>query len=231
MADIGDGSWGHLAETEHFGRVCTNYVLVPKADLGLPKYCGSTHAGHCLIFSRTEEKIFGIYTARAVILMQLRFDGYIGFPGGLINDGEDILYGLNRELFEEMNLDVLKHPVKEDHYVITHWCPSKKLFLHFYALEVSIDELKVIEKEAIKAHDYGTETLGTFRLPLYTMGDGYRGFPAFLAHSYAGNARDQLLYTLQHLSIMTSEEIAKVVEARPVQMSIEEKEEEEETHM
>jgi hypothetical protein len=61
------------------------------------------------------------------------------------------------------------------------------------------------------------------------MGDGYRGFPAFLAHSYVGNARGQLLYTLQHLSIMTSEEIAKVVEAKPVQMSIEEKEEQ--THM
>jgi hypothetical protein len=56
------------------------------------------------------------------------------------------------------------------------------------------------------------------------MGDGYRGFPAFLAHSYAGNARDQLLYTLQHLSIMSSEEIAKVLEAKPVQMSTEEKE-------
>jgi hypothetical protein len=61
------------------------------------------------------------------------------------------------------------------------------------------------------------------------MGDGYRGFPAFLSHSYAGNAREQLLYTLQHLSIMTSEEIDKIVEARPVQMPTEEKEEE--THM
>lgn len=70
MADFGDGSWGHLAETEHFGRACTNYILVPKADLCLPKYSGSTHAGHCLIFSRTEEKIFGIYAARAVILVR-----------------------------------------------------------------------------------------------------------------------------------------------------------------
>jgi hypothetical protein len=69
MADTGDGSWGHLEETEHFGRVCTNYVLVPKVDLELPKYYGSTHAGHCMIYSRTEERIFGIYSARAVILV------------------------------------------------------------------------------------------------------------------------------------------------------------------
>jgi U8 snoRNA-decapping enzyme len=96
--------------------------------------------------------------------MQLRFDGYMGFPGGLIQDGEDILSGLNRELFEEMNLNVMKHPVKEEHHVVTHWCPSKKLFLHFYALEVSIDELKVIEEEAVKAHDYGIEVIIRFRL-------------------------------------------------------------------
>jgi hypothetical protein len=56
------------------------------------------------------------------------------------------------------------------------------------------------------------------------MGDGYRGFPAFLANLYAGNSREQLLYTLQHLSIMSSEEITKAVEARPLLMSTEEKE-------
>jgi U8 snoRNA-decapping enzyme len=94
--------------------------------------------------------------------MQLRFDGYIGFPGGIIDEGEDIVPGLNRELFEEMNVNVQKHPVKEEHYVVSHWCPSKKLLLHFYALEVSTDDLKVIEEEAVKAHDYGIEVIFSF---------------------------------------------------------------------
>jgi len=224
-ADTGDSTWGHLADKEHFGRVSRNYIVVPKADLDLTKYRGSTRAGHCMIYSRSEERIFGIYSSRAVILMQLRFDGYIGFPGGIIDEGEDILSGLNRELFEEVNINVQKHPVKEEHYVVTHWCPNKKLLLHFYAVEVSIDDLKVIEEGAVKAHDYGTETLGTLRIPLYTMGDGYRGFPAFLANSFAGNSRDQLLYTLQHLSITSNEEISKAVEARPVLTSTNETEE------
>ena len=57
------------------------------------------------------------------------------------------------------------------------------------------------------------------------MGDGYRGFPAFLANSFVGNSRDQLLYTLQHLSIMSSEEITKAVEARPILISTNETEE------
>ena len=72
--------------------------------------------------------------------MQMRFDGYLGFPGGLIDEGENVLDGLNRELVEEMHLDVNKYPVKEEDYVITHWSPSKKLMLHFYALEVAIND-------------------------------------------------------------------------------------------
>ena len=38
--------------------------------------------------------------------MQMRFDGKLGFPGGLVEPGEDIVAGLNRELVEEINLDI-----------------------------------------------------------------------------------------------------------------------------
>jgi hypothetical protein len=71
-AGTGDSTWGHLADTEHFGRVSRNYIVVPKADLDLPKYRGSTHAGHCMIYSRSEERIFGIYSSRAMILVSVR---------------------------------------------------------------------------------------------------------------------------------------------------------------
>ncbi|KDR21084.1 U8 snoRNA-decapping enzyme [Zootermopsis nevadensis] len=123
-----------------------------------------------------------------------------------------------------MNLNVQKHPVKEEHYVVSHWCPSKNLLLHFYALEVSVDDIKAIEEEAVKARDYGIETLGTVRLPLYTMGDGYRGFPAFLANSFVSVSREQLLYTLEYKSIMSIEEISKALRARPLQLPVEEEE-------
>lgn len=71
-ADTGDSTWGHLADTEHFGRVSRNYIVVPKADLDLPKYRGSTRAGHCMIYSRSEERIFGVYSSRAMILVSVR---------------------------------------------------------------------------------------------------------------------------------------------------------------
>lgn len=37
--------------------------------------------------------------------MQLRFDGKLGFPGGLINESEVPVDGLNRELTEEIALE------------------------------------------------------------------------------------------------------------------------------
>ena len=40
--------------------------------------------------------------------MQMRFDGAIGFAGGLVDPGEEVTQGLNRELEEEINLDIVR---------------------------------------------------------------------------------------------------------------------------
>ena len=51
------------------------------------------------------------------------------------------------------------------------------------------------------------QTYGVVRVPLFTMGDGIRGFPAFLANHFAGNAREELLMALSHCGILTVSEI------------------------
>nr|CAD7449427.1 unnamed protein product [Timema bartmani] len=150
--------------------------------------------------------------------MQMRFDGYIGFPGGLIDDGESVVQGLNRELVEEMNLDIVKFPVKDDDFVTAHFCPNKNICLNFYAKEVLYEDIKLIESSSMRAGDHGSEVLGTFRVPLYTMGDGYRGFPAFLANNFAGNSKQQLTYSLVHLGIMSAQEIDESEKAKPLHM-------------
>ncbi|KAE8741162.1 hypothetical protein FOCC_FOCC013325 [Frankliniella occidentalis] len=95
----------------------------------------------------------------------------------------------------------------QENHVVTHWSPSEKILLHFYAIEVSQETLREIEREALKSHDYGTEVMGTFRVPLYTMSDGQRGFPTFLRNSFVGNAYHQLRRGLLQSSIMSEEEI------------------------
>lgn len=87
--------------------------------------------------------------------MQMRFDGYLGFPGGLVDSGENRLEALKRELKEEMNSDELS--ITEDDRIVTHWSPIKKLMLHFYACKVPLDTFNSIERNSLDAHDYGTE--------------------------------------------------------------------------
>lgn len=91
--------------------------------------------------------------------MQLRYDGYFGFPGGLIDAGEDCVNAVNREMAEEMNLDTTLHSVSQNDYVISHWSEKKQLVLHFYKLKVTMTELVEIEKRALLARDYGSEVI------------------------------------------------------------------------
>ena len=48
-------------------------------------------------------------------------------------------------------------------------------------------------------------------MPLFTMGDGVRGFPAFLCNQFVGNARGQLLIGLQKSKLFSNDEIEKAV--------------------
>lgn len=91
--------------------------------------------------------------------MQVRYDGYFGFPGGLIDNGEDFVKAVNREMAEEMNLDTTLHSVNNDDYIISHWSEKKNIALHFYKLKVTMTELIEIEKRALLAHDYGSEVI------------------------------------------------------------------------
>lgn len=174
--------------------------------------------------------------------MQVRFDGYIGFPGGLVEAGEDPEFSLNRELEEEMNLDLTKYSIQLSNHVVSHYNKKTRLVTHFYAMEVSMEELNNIESRALQAKEYGFEVcyiiiniylllarslinmtneiylsciqvFGNIRVPLFTMGDGYRGFPNFLKHKFIGYAKEQLLFTLKCLDLMSEDEIQRALTA------------------
>ena len=94
--------------------------------------------------------------------MQMRFDGLIGFPGGLVDPGEDPLTALNRELHEEIGLDLDKFSFVEDNHVLSCFHEKKNLVLHFYAKEVTLDEFRGIEQRNLTATEYGSEVFNSF---------------------------------------------------------------------
>ena len=60
---------------------------------------------HCAFWCEPETKTVRETPVKAILMMQLRSDGLLGFPGGIVDPGESILECLNRELREEMALD------------------------------------------------------------------------------------------------------------------------------
>lgn len=145
----------------------------------------------------------------------MRFDGLIGFPGGGVDPGESPVEAVNREIKEEAGWEEKDGPVTESNYQFTHADEKNKLVLHFYAIEVSESKIAEIERNSLKASDYGEEVLGNFRVPLYTMEGSYRGFPAFLRNNFAGNAKTQLLESLINLNILSPDLVLLALLSEP----------------
>ncbi|XP_015924543.1 U8 snoRNA-decapping enzyme isoform X2 [Parasteatoda tepidariorum] len=143
---------------------------------------------------------------RIFVMMQMRFDGTLGFHGGIIDEGTDILTGLNRELKEEINLKSTFHVTHEDH-MFTHVANSKKFCYHFYAKEVSKEEFQSIEYDTLCADEYGIETFGLVRVPMFVMHDHIRGLPTFLKNQFAGCAKIQLLNFLVLKELCSCDEL------------------------
>ena len=49
--------------------------------------------------------------------------------------------------------------------------------------------------------------MGSVRVPLYTMEDGFRGLPNFMCNRFAGNARDELVLGIKRGHILSEEAI------------------------
>ncbi|XP_017342914.1 U8 snoRNA-decapping enzyme [Ictalurus punctatus] len=168
------------------------------------------HACHILLYADSQAKLFGKIPVKHIVLMQMRFDGLLGFPGGLVTPSEESLEaGLSRELQEELGASV---PVTMDDYVSSHLAQSPpRLILHFYSKKIKEAELLEIERAAVlNAVDHGLEVLGLTRVPLYTLRNG-GGLPWFLSHSFISNSRAQLLEALRRLDLVSPQALEEAV--------------------
>ena len=162
-------------------------------------------AAHAMFFARTSDKLWDKHPYKALVNMHLRFDGRLGFPGGLLDAEENIETALNREISEEMGEG---NPViTEKEWMSSQYSAKEKLIMHFYCKEVEKTEFLKIEKRGLSAPEYGVEILGLLRVPLYTRSRNKGGFPMFLKNNFAGNAMENLLNSLMRKEVLTSEEV------------------------
>ncbi|XP_068834425.1 U8 snoRNA-decapping enzyme [Capricornis sumatraensis] len=164
---------------------------------------GWRHACHAMLYAPDPGLLFGRIPLRYAVLMQMRFDGRLGFPGGFVDlrDGslED---GLNRELGEELGEAAAAFRVERADYRSSHAGSRPRVVAHFYTKLLTLEQLTAVEMGAPRAGDHGLEVLGLVRVPLYTLRDGVGGLPAFLENTFIGNAREQLLEAVQNLGLL-----------------------------
>ena len=96
-----------------------------------------------------------------LIQVQMRFDGTLGFPGGIADLGESPEMALNREMCEELGCDVSKFAITPDDHLFSKVSENlkqgRKYCLHSYAKEISQETLEYIEKCSLEGNDYGLE--------------------------------------------------------------------------
>ncbi|XP_057623572.1 U8 snoRNA-decapping enzyme [Chionomys nivalis] len=172
---------------------------------------GWRHACHALLYAPDPRKLFGRFPLRFAVLMQMRFDGRLGFPGGFVDAQDSSLEdGLNRELREELGDAVAAFRVERSDYRSSHLVDGQRVVAHFYAKRLTPEQLQAVEARAPQAKDHGLEVLGLVRVPLYILRDGVGGLPTFLENSFIGAAREQLLEALQDLELVNPGTIANL---------------------
>lgn len=174
---------------------------------------GYRHACHVMLYAPTTAKLFDRVPIRYVVLMMMRFDGRLGFPGGFVDPKDSSLEeGLNRELVEELGACFTTLKVTAENYKSSQVREMpQKAVTHFFTKELSLEEVESIEKEAVRAKDHGLEVMGIVRVPLYTLRDGFGGLPAFLSNNFIGNSKSQLLYGLRSLRLLREDQIQDAI--------------------
>lgn len=89
--------------------------------------------------------------------MQLRFDGTLGFPGGIVDSGETPECSVTREFVEEVGVAAGDIAFTDKDYIVTHVSDHTHFCLHFFAREVDLDTFVAMERKALLSKDWGQE--------------------------------------------------------------------------
>lgn len=187
------------------------------------------HAAHCCLYTKEYHSDFvGCY-----LLMQLRFDGEFGFPGGFIDEqvhtSKEILDGLNRELSEEINIDTKLLSVQETDHICSHLMeklqdgkPIQQIVLNFFAKELTKDQFEEIEKSHVHAIHFPSESLGVIRVPVIKSSGvarikAYKNYDKFLMNffknRFVSNSMEQLTCTIRALNLLDEQELANITKS------------------
>lgn len=140
------------------------------------------------------------------IIMIDRWDGRMGFPGGTVNEGEDLVAALVREVKEEIGISVKPDKIhaiaSHEGKIVTHLYGLKVLeieFLHIYYHILNNFSRSILlhaYEEGDESH-FMSEITGIKIIPLVEHAN--KGLNLFLKNCFAGSAKDELMIMLDEV--------------------------------
>lgn len=127
-----------------------------------------------------------------VVLQLMRWDGFIGNPGGFVDEGEtDLVTAVLRELQEEANFAPDSERVKP---LLSHTNDDNSFAIHCFECEINEEELMRILNEQQKAEHYLSEsTMFAVLINDFGWGNGYSTYKKHQFKATAGVELDVLI--------------------------------------
>lgn len=152
-------------------------------------------------YSDEKEKLRNIVVPTC--LMINRYDGGIGFPGGMVEGGESLVHAATREVEEEMGYHISGWIEPVTAHDIGH------LTTHSFSTKVSYKELQKIQRESIDAPHFGSEVTGVFMPHLFDYGNR-RGMVNLLNANLLKSVREELTQFLVKTNIFSEGEMLAI---------------------
>ena len=140
------------------------------------------------------------------ILLLMRWDARLGFPGGMVDEGESLLEAALREVQEEIHffhLDTTQSIEVQHHQkskllarlvpLVSHQV-KPDLNVHFFSCEISVEERDYVRTHAHLAMHAGAEVAGVNFVHCFDRSE--KGFSSLLTHGFFAPAVKEELMSL-----------------------------------